>query len=82
MLHVCMFTHLFGVDKVSSGAKTRVGIGYSGDSDDDGQGEESLGNHFVCGCTGWIFTLLLRVCCLRFLSLKNEERNRRERQVD
>lgn len=50
-----MFTHLFGVDKVSSGAKTRVGIGYSGDSDDDGQGEESLGNHFVCGCTLWIF---------------------------
>ena len=49
-----VFTHLLGVDKVSSGAKTRVGIGYNGDSDDDGKGEESLGNHFVCG---WIFTL-------------------------
>jgi len=43
-----MFTHLLGADKVSSCAKTGIGIGYNGDGgDDDGKREESLGNHFV-----------------------------------
>jgi len=58
-LHV--FTHLLGVDKLCSGAKTRIGIGYNGDGgDDDGKREESLGNHFVCS---WMFYFVMEVCC-------------------
>ena len=66
------FTHLLGADdKVSSSAKTWVGIGHSGDSDDDGKGEETLGNHFVL----WLdIYFVMKVCCVRLLSSREMRR--------